>query len=51
MAALSVTHQQSVRVLQAVLGHADVSTTSRIYAHVDMQPMTALCATVAQTIA
>lgn len=51
MAALSVTQQQSVRVLQAVLGHADVSTTSRIYAHVDLQPMAALCSTVAQTIA
>lgn len=50
MAALSVTHQQSVRVLQAILGHADVTTTSRIYAHVNMQPMTALCTTVAQTI-
>lgn len=46
MAALAMTQHQSIRVLQSVLGHASVSTTARVYAHVDLDPQRDLCSAV-----
>lgn len=39
----SVTAGANIRVLSDMLGHASITTTSRVYAHVDMTPKNELC--------
>lgn len=49
MAALSVSNHQSLRILQSVLGHSSITTTSKVYAHVDLQPSADLLAETASS--
>lgn len=49
-ATMAITNNQSIRVLQTVLGHSDITTTSKIYAHVEHAPQQILCDSIAQTL-
>ena len=52
MATAAIRHGASMRALQMVLGHSDVTTTSRIYTHPDMTMLRAVidCATIAKVL-
>lgn len=46
----SVTAGANIRVLSDMLGHASITTTANVYAHVDMQPKSVLCNAVLDVI-
>ena len=46
----SVTAGANIRVLSDMLGHASITTTAHVYAHVDMSPKNELCLSVLDVI-
>lgn len=52
MATAAIRHGASMRALQAVLGHSDISTTSRIYTHPDLSMLRSVidCAAIKKVI-